>query len=94
MCQYCEFQGSATNKENRKRADFLDGSHEKFELFLHPTIDDDSDYHFWIVGNSISDSIDSLAVKFCPMCGRDLTVVDQKSHPSLVGGMHCPQINI
>jgi len=73
MCQYCEFQGSATNKEDRKRADFLDGSHEKFELFLHPTIDDESDYHFWIVDNSISDSIDSLAVKFCPMCGRDLT---------------------
>ena len=73
MCQYCEFTGSATNKEDRKRADLLDGSHDNLELFLSHTIDDEHEYYLWVVDNSNSDSVESVQINYCPVCGRKLT---------------------
>lgn len=73
MCQYCEFTVSATNKEDRKRADLLDGSHDNLELFLNPTIDDEHEYYLWVVDNGNSDSVESVQINYCPVCGRKLT---------------------
>ena len=72
MCQYCEFKGSATNKDDRKRADLLEGSHDNLELFLGSTIDDEHEYYLWVVDNSNSESVDSVQIHYCPVCGRKL----------------------
>lgn len=72
MCQYCEFQGSALNKEDRKRADLLSGSHDRLELFLNSTIDRDDEWHLFVVDNSEGESIDSIQIHYCPVCGRPL----------------------
>lgn len=72
MCQYCEFKGSATNRDDRKRADLLDGTHESLELFLSHTIGHEDEYCLWVVDNRTSESIDSVQIHFCPVCGREL----------------------
>lgn len=72
MCQYCEFKGSATNKDDRKRADLLDGSHDNLELFIGPMLYHEDKWYLWVVDNQNADGIDSVQIHFCPVCGRKL----------------------
>lgn len=73
MCQYCEqFTGDSRNREDRARVDLFQGGDNRYELFVTHSIDDESECYLTILDNKDCNSVISVQINFCPVCGRKL----------------------
>ena len=60
------------NEKQKMKLLLSDNKIQSFS-FLNHTIDDEHEYYLWVVDNSNSDSVESVQINYCPVCGRKLT---------------------
>ena len=73
MCQYCEqFTGDSRNREDRAKVDLFQGGDNRYELFVMHSIDDEYNCYLTILDNKDCNSVVSIKINFCPVCGKPL----------------------
>lgn len=74
MCQYCDkFTGDSRNREDRAKVDLFLGGDTRYELFITHSVDDEYDCFLTVLDNKDCNSVVSIKINFCPVCGRNLT---------------------
>lgn len=74
MCQYCDrFIGDSRNREDRAKVDLFQGGDNRYELFVTHSIDEEYDCYLTVLDNKDCNSVGSIKINFCPVCGRKLS---------------------
>ena len=73
MCQYCkQFIGDSRNREDRAKVDLFQGEDNRYELFVMHSVDNECDCYLTILDNKDCNSVVSIKINFCPVCGKPL----------------------
>lgn len=74
MCKFCEeFNGDSRNREDRATVDLFLGGDNRYELFVTHSVDDEHDCFLTVIDNKDGNSVVSITINFCPVCGRKLS---------------------